>query len=162
MMHQAHYLPVSGGFGNCVPSTAPSSVLPGPWVVHGGDDSGALSLVISLNVQRRDLTAAQRAIVAARAMETMPDRRGGDRKSDQKGKTSPSGRARDVVANEFKVSDKAVQQAKALLSDAPDLVQQVESCTLSLAAAYEELQDRRPEMSDRAIAEHVGGHGVPG
>jgi ParB-like chromosome segregation protein Spo0J len=32
-----------------------------------GDDAGALALVISLNVQRRDLTAAQRAVVAAKA-----------------------------------------------------------------------------------------------
>jgi hypothetical protein len=33
-----------------------------------GDDAGALALVISLNVQRRDMTAGQRAIVAARAL----------------------------------------------------------------------------------------------
>jgi ParB-like chromosome segregation protein Spo0J len=46
---------------------------------HEGDDASALALVISLNAQRRDLTTAQRAIVAARAMEQMPERRVGDR-----------------------------------------------------------------------------------
>src|SRR5260370_31887388 len=68
----------------------------------------ALALVISLNVQRRDLTAGQRAIVAARCVETFPERRGGD----QKGKTSPIGRSVGIVAKEFKVSDKSVQQAR--------------------------------------------------
>ena len=33
---------------------------------HQGDDASALALVISLNVQRRDLTAGQRAVVSAR------------------------------------------------------------------------------------------------
>src|SRR5262249_7188757 len=35
-----------------------------------GDDAAALALVISLNAQRRDLTAAQRAMVAARMTNT--------------------------------------------------------------------------------------------
>jgi transcriptional regulator with XRE-family HTH domain len=102
-------------------------------------------LVISLNVQRRDLTAGQRAVVAARAMpafeETAKKRMS---EGGRVGKSSPtSHRARDDAAAMFKVSDKSVQQAKALLSDAPDLAAQVESCTTSLAAAYEALQDGR-------------------
>jgi hypothetical protein len=36
------------------------------FVDYEGDDASALALVISLNIQRRDLTGAQRAIVAAR------------------------------------------------------------------------------------------------
>src|SRR5262249_9146575 len=36
------------------------------YVEHEGDDDSALALVISLNVQRRDLTPGQRAIVAAK------------------------------------------------------------------------------------------------
>jgi acetoin utilization deacetylase AcuC-like enzyme len=83
----------------------------------------ALALVISLNVQRRDLTAAQRAIVAARAMDAMPERRGGN----QSGKSTHFGKSRDQMATVFKVSDKSVQQAKAILAEAPDLVMQVEA-----------------------------------
>jgi hypothetical protein len=77
----------------------------------------ALALVISLNVQRRDLTAGQRAVVAAKALEQMPERRG----RPEKGALPVHNRSRDDVAKTFKVGVNAVQQAKALLSDAPDL-----------------------------------------
>jgi hypothetical protein len=112
---------------------------------YEGDDAGALALVISLNVQRRDLTAGQRAIVAARALEQMPERRG---RPGKDGKSSQV-LSRDVVANQFKVSDKSVQQARALLTESPDLASQVECCALSLAAAYEQLQDRRKEAQQK-------------
>jgi hypothetical protein len=95
-------------------------------------------------VQRRDLTAAQRAIVAARALEQMPERRG---RPEKDGKSSHNfGLSRDLVSKTFKVSDKSVQQAKAILIEAPDLAAQVESCATSLAAAYEELHDRRKQV----------------
>jgi hypothetical protein len=107
-------------------------------VAHGAPelveamDSGAvgaqaLALVISLNVQRRDLTAGQRAIVAARALDIMPERRGGN----QSGKSSHIGKSRDLVAQQFKVSDKSVQQGKAILTEAPDLVEQIEARALT-------------------------------
>jgi hypothetical protein len=104
-------------------------------------------LVISLNVQRRDLTAAQRAISAAKAMEQTPERRG------RPGKDAPSVQnfsSREVVAKTFKVGVNAVQQARALFSEAPDLASQVEACTMSLAAAYEELQNRRKQVNQKA------------
>jgi hypothetical protein len=117
---------------------------------HEGDDASALALVISLNVQRRDLTAGQRAIVAARVLEEMPERRGGDQRK-QNGKTSHlAPLSREVVAGKFKVSDKFVQQARALLSDAPDLAEQVENNTLSLASAYAEVQRRRQDVRQKA------------
>jgi hypothetical protein len=56
---------------------------------------------------------------------------------------------RGNVSTVFKVSDKSVQQAKALLAEAPDLAAQVEACALSLAAAYEELQDRRRQVAQK-------------
>jgi hypothetical protein len=43
------------------------------------------------------------------------------------------------------VGKNAVQQAKALLTEAPDLASQVEACNLSLAAAYEQLHERRKQ-----------------
>ena len=52
-------------------------------------------------------------------------------------------KSREELSAVFKVSDKSIQQAKALLEEAPDLATQVESCTASLAAAYDELKGRR-------------------
>jgi hypothetical protein len=51
----------------------------------------------------------------------------------------------DVVAFQFKVSDNSVQQAKALLSEAPDLVRQVESCAVFLSTPYEQLPEWLPD-----------------
>lgn len=115
--------------------TPPDDVPPDlPFSDYEGDDAGALAMVISLNVQRRDLTAAQRAVSAARALPSFEaihlQKRGGDARKHS-GKTSPNaGRSRDDAAAVFKVSDKSAQQAKAVLADAPDLVAQVEARAL--------------------------------
>src|SRR5262249_51012454 len=92
---------------------------------HEGHDASALALVISLNVQRRELTVAQRALVAARTMDQMPERRGGN----QNARTMHFGQSRDSVAKTFKVGVNSIQQAKCVLAEAPDLASQVESCT---------------------------------
>ena len=92
---------------------------------HAGDDASALALVISLNVQRRDMTAGQKAIVAAKALEQMPERRG---RPGKDGKSSHV-LSRDLVAKQFKVSDKSVQQAKSLLANAADLAERVSLAT---------------------------------
>lgn len=132
------------------------------FIEHEGDDASALALVISLNVQRRDLTSAQRAIVAARAMPLfeeaglarMKTGKSADGESGGRGKRKdekPSGgshqrvSSREAASQVFKVGAQSVQQAKALLSEAPDLATQVESCTTNLASAYEQLQARRKE-----------------
>ena len=115
---------------------------------YEGDDP--LSMVISLNVQRRDMTAAQRAIVAARALPEFEKEakkrmsQGGKNKGN--GKVVPIrdhlGRSNEQAASVFKVGKNQVSQAKALLNGASDLVEQVEACTISLAAAYEKMQER--------------------
>lgn len=115
---------------------------------HEGDDASALALVISLNVQRRDLTAAQRAIVAARSLEKMPERRGRPEKSATDNGTF-RGRSTEAMAKTFKVGVNAIQSAKAILAEAPDLASQVEACALSLAAAYEQLQSRREQAKQQ-------------
>jgi hypothetical protein len=118
---------------------------------HEGDDASALALVISLNVQRRDMTAAQRAIVAARSLpmfEAAAKQRQGKKTS-----ATNSGRPRratDDASKVFKVGVNAVQQAKALLIDAPDLAQQVEACVFSVAAAYQQLQQRQERQRQEA------------
>lgn len=116
---------------------------------EGGDPLGC---VISLNVQRRDLTAAQRAIVAARALPVFEKQAKERMAAGGKKKGMPEqGRAsREDAASVFKVGKNAVQQAKALLSEAPDLAEQVEGCALSLQAAYEQLQQRREQNKQKA------------
>jgi hypothetical protein len=81
-----------------------------------------LALVISLNVQRRDMTAGQRAIVAARSLPAFEE---AARKRQTSGRAQAEGRrSRDDAARVFKVGKDAVQQAKALLAEAPDLASQ--------------------------------------
>jgi molecular chaperone GrpE (heat shock protein) len=99
------------------------------------------------------MTAAQRAITAAKALpmfEAAAKQRmsaGGKKKG---GADSPTHRARTDAAAVFKVGEKAVQQAKALLADAPDLARQVTDCALSVAAAYQQLQQRQERQRQEA------------
>jgi hypothetical protein len=108
---------------------------------HEGDDASALALVISLNVQRRDLTAGQRAIVAARYLAEYGDAWGGDRRSKSNGKTCHL--KREDLGRTFKVNHMAVQQAKALLKEAPDLAQQVSARLLNITNAHIVHQQRK-------------------
>src|SRR5262245_61096693 len=98
---------------------------------HDGDDASALALVLSLNVQRRDLTAGQRAIVAARTLPTF-QALGNSRMAQQGGRTNvglnqASLRSRNEAVTLFKVGKDAIQQAKSPLSEAPDLAAQGEA-----------------------------------
>lgn len=72
------------------------------------------------------MTPGQRAIVAAKAMKAMPERRGGDRRSekarDQKARTVPFDSAK-TYARTFKVGENSIKQAKAVLDEAPDLAE---------------------------------------
>lgn len=105
---------------------------------YQGDDP--LGLVISLNIQRRDLTAAQRAIVAARVWIANGDAKPG-RKSV---KTLPI--TAESLSRQFRTTKPSLTQAKAILKDAPDLATQVEACALSLAAAYQQMQAQQEEQ----------------
>jgi ParB-like chromosome segregation protein Spo0J len=102
------------------------------FVDHEGDDASALGLLISLNVQRRDLTAAQRAIAAAKVW----------------GLQSATKSVHDI-AKQLRVDDKYIRLARDLLAEAPDLATQVDGCQLSLAAAHEQLKARRAEVIQR-------------
>lgn len=115
---------------------------------HKGDDESALALVISLNVHRRDMTPAQRAMVAAKAWEKFPEQRGRPKKSAES-RPNKGLRPRDVLAKTFKVNKDSVQQAKAILAEASDLAEKVATCALSLADAWGELEHRREEEDRR-------------
>jgi hypothetical protein len=100
-----------------------------------------LRLVLSLNLQRRDLTAGQRAIAAAKTWGLDGYSKGG---RPAKGKASETPTVREI-AKQFHVTDKPIMQARDLLAEAPDLAEQVASRGNSLAAAHEQLMVRRAE-----------------
>jgi hypothetical protein len=88
---------------------------------------------------RHDPTAAQRAIVVAKAMphfeEAAKKRMSEGGKNKGKGRLPlPSRQSRDDAAKPFNVGDKSVRHAKALLAEAPDLAQRLEARTVSPAA----------------------------
>lgn len=116
-----------------------------------GDDAAALALVESLNVGRRDLTGAQRAIVAARRWllnGDTKDKGGRPKKGEKPVQSEPV--SLDALAKKYKTARASISQARDLITEAPDLAAQVEGCTLSLAAAYEQLQGRRKEAAQKA------------
>lgn len=85
-----------------------------------------MALVISLNVQRRDLTGAQRAIVAAKtwiASGDTKDKGRGPKKDIQTVSLSS-------LAKTFKSSPTSITQARDLLTEAPDLAATPEYTTL--------------------------------
>jgi hypothetical protein len=69
-----------------------------------GDDAGALALVISLNVQRRELTPGQRAIVAARRWGLDGHSKGGRPPKGGKPMETPVVSIRQLV-KQFKVTE---------------------------------------------------------
>lgn len=115
------------------------------FVEYEGDDP--LGQVNSLNLSR-DLTAAQRAIVAARQWLL----NGRDKKVGRPGKeeTSQSGTfsVKDL-AKRFRVSHTNISQARDLLAEAPDLATAVDSCAMSLAAAHTQFQDRKRQAAQK-------------
>jgi hypothetical protein len=111
------------------------------YVEYEGDDP--LGQVNSLNLSR-DLTGSQRSLVAARQWLLNGD-------TNDKGKALRSKRqqlfgttagVRDL-ARQFRASTKSIVHARDLINEAPDLVAQLEACTLSLAAAHEQLETRQ-------------------
>jgi len=74
-------------------------------------------------------------------MKQMPERRG---RPEKEGKTTPLlGRSADIIANTLKVNVKAIQQAKALIHEAPDLVTKVEAQAENITNAYAQVQERK-------------------
>jgi hypothetical protein len=124
-----------------------AGVEPG-FVEHTGDEASALALVISLNVQRRELTGAQRALVGSRTWGLDGKRAGRPNKEEEMVSMKPF--SLDQLAKQFHVSKRSILQARDLLNEAPDLAEQVDACALSLAAAHEQLLTRRKEVAQKS------------
>jgi hypothetical protein len=120
------------------------------FVEYEGDDP--VGQVDSLNLSR-DLTAAQRAFVAARRWMMNGDTT--DRGKGRRGKgneLSLTTHSVNALAAKFRVGNKSILQARDLLTEAPDLAADVENPdnALSLAEAIKALESRREEAARRA------------
>jgi hypothetical protein len=111
--------------------------------VYDGDDPAGF--VISENVIRRHLRPGQRAMAAARMM---PERQNGKKRPS--GRSAPNGtRSLGELAERFGVSDKIIQQARALLDRAPDLAELADAGQ-PIGQMYRELVDREKTAAAQA------------
>jgi hypothetical protein len=97
------------------------------------DADDPLALVVSLNVKRRNLTAGQRAIAAAKAW-------------DMVGKVPTEAKRRDVLAAMFGVNEKYVQQARALVHHVPDVAAAVGRGEVDLRGSYDAYREERERL----------------
>jgi N6-adenosine-specific RNA methylase IME4 len=103
---------------------------------YGGDD--ALADVVSWNLVRRHLNESQRSMVAAKLLP-LYEAQAKERQVEQAKRNQPQSqkvanlppieksKARDKAAAAVKVSGRSVQDAKAILRDAPEQVKAIES-----------------------------------
>lgn len=129
---------------------------------YQGDDP--LGVLVANNVLRRSLTAGQRALIAvrqepifaelARKRQLDAGKHGSEggrgRKKANPGAERPAHpKTRDMLAKIHRVNKEAIQQAKALLAESPDLVEQVDQGLLDITSAYEQLQERRKQARQK-------------
>jgi hypothetical protein len=135
------------------------------FVDYEGDDPEGQARSLNLN---RNLTSAQRAMVAARQLPSFQaearkrqeaaGKAGGKEGGRGRKKENPYGpkvhkglgTARAQAADHFGVGERQVRQAVDLLDEAPDLASQVAAGILLLAPAYEKLETRRKEAARKA------------
>jgi ParB-like chromosome segregation protein Spo0J len=116
------------------------------FVDHEGDDASALALVESLNVERRDLSSGQRAMVAAKRWRVNGNTKPGGKRV--KGQITDSNLTVSGLAKKYKVGNTAILQCRDLLDQADDLVEQVAMGTMSPAEAFGKLAERQKEAAD--------------
>jgi N6-adenosine-specific RNA methylase IME4 len=111
----------------------------------------AVSLVVSLNLKRRHLTMAQRAMAAA---DSLPHYEAEARKRMLSGKRADptenipegmAGDARDHAARDFKVNPHYIADAKAIRERAPDLADKLKSGEMKIPHAKKELRRREAQ-----------------
>jgi hypothetical protein len=113
-------------------------------------DGDPLDLVLSYNVKRRHMKSGQLAVVAAEAWglaiqegKAKPDR-GGDQR-----KKFAIARPAEHFADLFGSNRKYVQDARALVKDAPDLARSVKSGDKTLTEAVEQFKQRQQEQREQ-------------
>lgn len=120
-----------------------------------------LNYIVSKNLHRRDLTTGQRAFAAIEyekhlAKENAKNVGGRPRKGEEKlpaDRPEVSRRERESRERAAKIvgtSGRAVQKAKAIDKDAPDLVKKVQAGELSLEAAYTQVRQKSTTPKPKA------------
>jgi N6-adenosine-specific RNA methylase IME4/ParB-like chromosome segregation protein Spo0J len=119
-----------------------------------GDEDGALSMVLSLNLKRRQLTPGQLSFVALSIEEyeaELAKKRQGSRSDivERIPQSSDSGKARAKAAAAVGVNDRYVQDAKRIAAKAPELVEQIQAGTMTIPEAIKEIkkEERKVEIA---------------
>jgi hypothetical protein len=107
-------------------------------------------------VKRRHLTRDQRAIVAAEAWPLYEAKRGRPGKGAQAAQVL----TRDVLAQEFGVGTKAIQQAKWLVGQHPDVARRVKLGEVALGDAYDESR-RIDALNTASLEDDLEWEGLP-
>ncbi|MGD0178942.1 MAG: ParB N-terminal domain-containing protein [Candidatus Sulfotelmatobacter sp.] len=116
------------------------------------NESDLLAFVLSKNLHRRHLNTSQRAMLAAKIADMT---HGGDRKSDQAGKSqldSVGRPSRTDAAKLLNVSPESVTTAKKVIATgSPEIVKAVEQGRLAVSAAAK-IADHPPAVQRQAVA----------
>lgn len=123
-----------------------------------GDEDGALSLVLSLNLKRRQLEKGQLAFVAL-AIEAYEAELAKKRQAENIARnvskvaivppSEDAGKSRDKAAEAVGVSARYVQDAKKVATKAPELVEQIQAGTMTIPEAIKEIkkEERKVEIA---------------
>lgn len=111
-----------------------------------------LNFVVAMNLNRRHLTPAQRAIIA---LDLMPKAREEAQRRMQAGRATETdsetevfkGTARDAVGEMLQISGRVIANAEKIKEAAPDLVAQIASGGMSINQALKEAKER-PDNPD--------------
>src|SRR5260221_4619851 len=120
---------------------------------YEGDDP--IGFVISLNIERRDLSSTAKAIAAYKALpfyeEEAKKRQGYESLSDEKKVSQVKGRSAELVAKKFHTNGQYVKYVKALAEDSSENYQRMANGELTVveakkAAKLEDYQIRMKEL----------------
>lgn len=119
------------------------------------DDVDLDAYIISINIARRQMSTAQKALAAARAMPYYSGRHGGDRTQD----CNPAGlkgESAELAGAAFGVGSRNVYSARKLL-DYPQFAKQVDEGSMNIQQALKALADSRESTHDESYlrAENV-------
>jgi len=122
-----------------------------------GDDP--LAFVLGLNLNRRHMNEAQRAMVAAKIANM---KHGGDRKSGKENQSANLRPTRDKAAQALNVSSRSVDTAAKIIAESPKLAKQVSAGSVSLNAAVKQLTPKpKAEPEGEEIRRDKIGRKIP-
>ncbi len=106
-----------------------------------------VAYVMSLNLQRRNLTAGQKAIVAEEFIPFIENERKNVNMVTLRGSEPPiKGRTVDIVAKKFNTSDKSVQLVRKLKKEAPEIYEKVKKGGYTLKDAQRNIKFKKLEQ----------------